>query len=192
VVTVDVNGLDGLKAAHSIERYMKTTSFLAEQAGDRDGPFHAHKLVKVFRDGGSYTRDIRLEIGSDGDDRLRPFAEDRFSLAGDGNDRFAIRRGELLADRRRDFDGGDGEDRVLLPYNKSRKGDGAIFQLTERKDGGMTLKYDVGTGAKDKWKAVGILYRVETIVYDNGKTEPAGDLTTTKLAAAHKGDLLVA
>lgn len=191
VVTVDVNGLDGLKAAHSIERYMKTMSFLAEQAGDRDGPFHAHKLAKAFRDGGSYIRDLRLEIGSDGNDRLRPFAEDRFSLAGDGSDRFAIRRGELLADRRRDFDGGGGEDRVLLPYNKTRKGDGAVFQLTQRKDGGMALKYDVGTGATDKWKAVGILYRVETIVYDNGKAEPAGDLTT-KLAAAHKGDLIVA
>jgi hypothetical protein len=68
VVTVDINGLDGASRSHSIERYMKTTAFLSEQAEDRDGPFHAHKLAKAFRDGGSDIRDIRLESGSDGND----------------------------------------------------------------------------------------------------------------------------
>ncbi len=191
VVTVDIVGLNNLKAAHSIERYMKTTAFLSEQAEDRDGPFHAHKLAKAFREGGSYIRDIRLEIGSDKNDVLRPFAVDRFSLAGDGNDRFDIRRDELVAKKARDLDGGNGEDSVLLPYDRTRKGDGVIFQVTERNDGGMTLKYDAATGSKDKWKTVGVFYRTETIVYDNGKSEPFAE-TATKFAAADKGDLIIA
>jgi hypothetical protein len=190
VVTVDINGLDGSSRSHSIERYMKTTAFLSEQAEDKDGPFHGHKLAKAFRDGGTYIRDIRLEIGSDANDRLRPFAEDRFSLAGDGDDRFGIRRDELVPKRQRDFDGGDGDDRVLLPHNRIRKDDGVIFQVAERNDGGMALKYDAAKGAKDKWKTVGVFYRTETIVYDNGKTETLGD-TTTKIAAADNGDLIV-
>lgn len=191
VVTVDINGLDGASRSHSIERYMKTTSFLSEQAEDRDGPFHTHKLAKAFRDGGSYIRDIRLEIGSDGNDRLRPFADDRFSLAGDGDDRFHMRRGELVQKRDRDLDGGNGDDRVALPYNKTRKGDGVIFDVIERNDGGMALKYDAGTGSKDKWKTVAVFYRTETIVYDNGKSEPFAE-TATKIMAAEKGDLIVA
>ena len=191
VVTVDINGLDGASRSHSIERYMKTTAFLSEQAEDADGPFHAHKLAKAFRDGGSYIRDIRLEIGSDKNDVLRPFAEDRFSLAGDGDDRFDIRRGELVQKQDRDLDGGNGDDRVALPYNKMRKGDGVIFDVIERNDGGMALKYDAGTGSKDKWKTVGVFYRTETIVYDNGKSEPFAE-TATKIMAADKGDLIVA
>ena len=191
VVTVDINGLDGLTRSHSIERYMKTTAFLSEQAEDADGPFHAHKLAKAFRDGGNYLRDIRLEIGSDQNDVLRPFAEDRFSLAGDGDDRFNIRRGELVQKRDRDLDGGNGDDSVALPYNKTRKGDGVIFDLIERNDGGMALKYDARTGSKDKWKTVGVFYRTETIVYDNGKSEPFAE-TATKIMAADKGDLIVA
>lgn len=191
VVTVDKNGLDGLKAAHSIEQYMKTTAFLTDQALDAAGPFHGHKLADALATGGAYLRDIRLEIGSNKNDVLRPFAEDRFSLAGDGDDRFDIRRDELLAKKKRDLDGGDGDDSVLLPYNRARKGDGAVFKLKEQDDGGMALKYDVATGAKDKWKAVGVLYRTETIVYDNGKTEILGE-TTIKIAAVHKGDLLLA
>ena len=141
--------------------------------------------------GGSYVRDIRLEIGSDKSDVLRPFAEDRFSLAGDGDDRFNIRRGELVQKQDRDLDGGNGDDRVALPYNKTRKGDGVIFDVIERNDGGMALKYDAGTGSKDKWKTVGVFYRTETIVYDNGKSEPFAE-TATKIMAADKGDLIVA
>lgn len=158
VVTVDVNGLEGLSRSHSIERYTKTTAFLSEQAGDGDGPFHAHKLADALRDGGSYLRDIRLEIGSDKNDVLRPFAEDRFSLAGDGDDRFDIRRGQLVPKHDRDLDGGHGDDSVVLPFNRTRKGDGVIFDVIERNDGGMALKYDVGTGSADKWKTVGVFY----------------------------------
>ena len=136
-------------------------------------------------------RDIRLEIGSDKDDVLKPFAEDRFSLAGDGDDRFKIRKDELVQKRDRELDGGNGDDRVALPYNKTRKGDGVIFDVIERNDGGMALKYDAGTGSKDKWKTVGVFYRTETIVYDNGKSEPFAE-TATKIMAADKGDLIVA
>lgn len=191
VVTVDVVGLNGLKAAHSIERYMATMAFLSEQAEDGDGPFHGHKLAKAFREGGSFIRDIRLEIGSDQNDVLRPFAEDRFSLAGDGDDRFDMRRGELVAKKARELDGGEGEDRVKLPYKEIRKGDGDIFQVTERNDGGMTLKYDVGKGPNDKWKTVGVFYRTETIVYKDGKSE-SFDGSAAKVMAADKGDLIVA
>ncbi len=191
VVTVDKNGLTGLKAAHAIETYMKTTAFLTEQALDDDGPFHETKLADAFRTGGNYLRDIRLEIGSNRDDVLRPFAEDRFVLAGDGDDRFEIRRGELLPHQRRDFDGGSGDDSVMLPYNRKRKGDGVIFQLAERDDGGTALKYDVASGAKDKWKAVGVFYRTETVVYKNGKTEAFAELAV-KTVTAHEGDLIAA
>jgi hypothetical protein len=55
----------------------------------------------------------------------------------------------------------------------------------------MALKYDAAKGVKDKWKTVGAFYRTETIVYDNGKTESLGD-ATTKIAAAHEPDLIVA
>lgn len=189
VVTVDKSGLSGLKVAHSIEQYMKTTAFLTEQALDEEGPFHGNKLADALETGGNYLKDIRLEIGSNKDDRLKPFAEDRFSLAGDGNDRFDIGRGELLPEQRRDLDGGNGEDSVLLPYNRSRKKDGVIFEVAERNDGGMALKYDIGAGSKDKWKTVGVFYRTETIVYDNGKTESFAEVATK---TAHKADLLVA
>jgi hypothetical protein len=91
VVTVDKNGLNGLTASHSIERYMATTAFLTNQASDKDGPFHSHGLADALRTGGNFVRDIRLEIGSDKNDVLRPFADDRFSLA--GARRFDLERG---------------------------------------------------------------------------------------------------
>ena len=191
VVTVDKNGLNGLTASHSIERYMATTAFLTNQASDKDGPFHSHGLADALRTGGNFVRDIRLEIGSGKDDVLKPFAGDRFSLAGDGDDRFKIRKDELVQKRDRELDGGNGDDRVALPYNKTRKGDGVIFDVIERNDGGMALKYDARTGSKDKWKTVGVFYRTETIVYDNGKSEPFAE-TATKIMAADKGDLIVA
>lgn len=191
VVTVDKVGLDGLKAAHSIEEYIETTAFLSGQAVDKDSPFHAHGLAKALRTGGDFVHDIRIEIGGDGRDTLRPFAEDRFSLAGEGDDRFDIRRSELLPEKRRDLDGGEGEDSVHLPYNRTRKGDGVIFQIDQRKDGGLALTYDVGKGHDDKWKTIGVFYRTETIVYDNGKTESLGD-AATKIATAHKADVIVA
>ena len=130
-------------AAHATEQYMTTTAFLSGEASDTDSPFHSHGLAKALRTGGNFVRDIRLEIGTNGSDTLKPFAEDQFSLAGDGDDRFKIRKDELVEKRDRDLDGGNGDDRVALPYNKTRKGDGAIFDVSERNDGGMALKYDV-------------------------------------------------
>lgn len=191
VVTVDKNGLDGLKAAHSIERYIKTTAFLSDQASDKESPFHSHGLAEALRTGGNFVRNVRLEIGTEKDDVLKPLAKDRFSLAGDGDDRFKIRRDELVEKRDRDFDGDDGDDRVALPYNKTRKGDGIIFDVIERNDGGMALKYDASTGSKDKWKTVGVFYRTETIAYDNGKSEPLSE-AATKIATADKSDLIFA
>ena len=189
VVTVDKNGLNGITEPHATEQYMTTTAFLSGEASDTDSPFHSHGLAKALRTGGNFVRDIRLEIGTNGSDTLKPFAEDRFSLAGDGDDRFKIRKDELVEKRDRDLDGGNGDDRVALPYNKTRKGDGAIFDVSERNDGGMALKYDSGIGSKDNWKTVGVFYRTETIIYDNGKSEPFAE-AATKIATADKGDLL--
>jgi pimeloyl-ACP methyl ester carboxylesterase len=189
VVTVDWNKLSGVTAAHSIERYINTTAFLSDQASDKESPFHSHGLAKALRTGGNFVHDIRLEIATSESDTLKPFAEDRFSLAGDGDDRFKIRKDELVQKAGRDFDGGEGDDRVTLPYNKTRKGDGVIFDVIERNDGGMMLKYDSGKGSNDKWKTVGVFYRTETIAYDSGKSEPFTE-TATKVATADKGDLI--
>jgi len=85
--------------------------------------------------------------------------------------------------------GGDGVDGVMLPYDRTRKGDGAIFMVAERNDGGMALKYDASSGSKDSWKTVGFVYRAETIVYDNGKSETIAEMAAE---VAHKGELIVA
>jgi hypothetical protein len=189
IVTIDKNGLDGITAPHAIERYVKTTEFLAGEARDADGPFYAHGFAATLRTGDSYGRDIRLEIGSNQRDVLKPFAEDRFSLAGDASDRFAMRRGELAAKGDRDLDGGLGRDSVSLPYNKFRSGDGLIFKVIEQDDGGLLLKYDAGIFTRDVWKTVGMFYRTETVIYANGKEEPFAP-TAKPAGAAEDGNLL--
>ncbi len=189
IITMD-KAFPDATTPHEIEHYVKSTRFVVEQALDDKSPFSSDGFAKAVVKGGNFDANFRFDIGTNGPDTLKPVAEDRYALAGDGDDKFTMVKSEFIPKGDRDFDGGKGQDRVDVPYNKTRGGDGVVFKVKELDDGGLALKYDVKDGSNDVWKTVGVFYRTETIVYDNGDKEllaPSGHFNT-----APDGDLIVA
>lgn len=189
IITMDKAFTDAT-TPHEIEYYLKSTKFVVQQALDDKSPFSSDEFAKAVVNGDNYDKKLRFDIGTNDSDTLKPVAEDRYALAGDEDDKFTMLKSEFIPKGDRDLDGGKGQDRVDVPYNKTRGGDGVVFQVKELDDGGLKLKYDVKENARDVWKTVGVFYRTETIVYDNGDKEalaPNGQLKT-----APDSDLIVA
>ncbi len=178
IVTMDKAFTDAT-TPHEIEYYIKSTKFVVQQALDDKSPFSSNAFAKALVKGNTYDKDFRFDIGTNDADKLTPVVEDRYALAGDDDDKFNLLKSALIPKGDRIFDGGKGKDTVDVPYNKTRSGDGVVFKVFALDDGGLELRYDVKVGGKDNWKAVGVFYRTETIVYDNGDKEalvPGGQL----------------
>jgi hypothetical protein len=178
IITMDKAFTDAT-TPHEIEYYVKSTRFVVQQALDDKSPFSSDAFAKALVKGNNYDKKFQFDIGTNDADKLTPVAEDRYALAGNDDDKFNLLKSALIPKGDRDLDGGKGQDTVDVPYNKTRSGDGVVFKVKELDDGGLELKYDVKDGTKDVWKSVGVFYRTETIVYDNGDKEalaPSGQV----------------
>jgi hypothetical protein len=188
IITMDKAFTDAT-TPHEIEYYVKSTKFVVQQALDDKSPFSSDAFAKAIVNGNNYDKKFQFNIGTNDADKLTPVVEDRYALAGDDDDKFNLLKSALIPKGDRIFDGGKGKDTVDVPYNKTRSGDGVVFKVFALDDGGLELRYDVKDSAKDVWKSVGVFYRTETIVYDNGDKEalvPGGQAKT-----APDGDLVV-
>lgn len=148
--------------------YLKDLRFLAGAAGEQDpaAPFPKDDFAKALTSFTPYTApNIQIAPGTDGNDTLLSDEDDRYVLAGAGQDliKFESLLGvetDLVASGQRIIDGGTGGDRLFLPYGKS------VYQVPTVDGGDLLFKPINGPT-----QVVGTLHRIEVLAYANGDVD---------------------
>lgn len=160
-------------AQHLKEGYAEDVNRLIELSHDILSPFWQTQLAGSLRDGRVWTGEtpgqnkLQIAIGSEVEDTILSKSDDRYVLAGGGNDKIVL--GDLLGAlaARPVIDGGEGRDSVsaIHPLAASLGFNATTFlsssfKLTAKGDGGSLLELDIG-GAFQK---LAELYRVELVL----------------------------